>query len=171
MNKLIITIWGCLLLTGMAAQKPVQPTNSLIIDGKVKKSATYSLRDLETASSVEIRDVVLYNHKGEVRDTLRGIRGIPFKTLMEPVNLDYEQPKELNEFYFLFTASDGYKVVFSWNEVYNTPVGNQLYLITGMKGKKLPELDQRILFISTADEKTGRRYIKGLQRIEVRRVE
>ncbi|MFM7400213.1 MAG: molybdopterin-binding protein, partial [Bacteroidota bacterium] len=73
--------------------------------------------------------------------------------------------------YFVFVASDGYKVVFSWNEIYNTATGNQSFILTELKGSILANLEQRILFISTADEKTGRRYVKGLQRIEVRRAE
>jgi hypothetical protein len=40
-----------------------------------------------------------------------------------------------------------------------------------MEGKKLKYLGQRILFISTGDLKTGRRYIKGLEKIEVRQLE
>ena len=66
-------------------------------------------------------------------------------------------------------ASDGYKVVFSWNKIYNT--GNNFFIVTELEGKKLRELDQRIVFISTADLKTGRRYINGLTKIEVKRVE
>ncbi|MBK9592619.1 MAG: hypothetical protein IPO32_14365 [Crocinitomicaceae bacterium] len=67
----------------------------------------------------------------------------------------------MNEFYFIFTASDGYKVVFSWNEIYNSHAGNQFFILTEMEGKKIGEMNQRIVFISTADLQTGRRYIKG----------
>lgn len=171
MNRLIIVLAGFILTFGLEAQNQVQPTSSLIIDGKVRKGITYSLSELESLPPVDIKEVVLYNHKGEVKDTLRGMKGIPLKTLLEPVTFDYQQPKELNEFYLLFTASDGYKVVFSWNEVFNTETGNQLFVVTEMKGQKLGSINQRILFISASDEKTGRRYIKGLERINVRRAE
>jgi hypothetical protein len=40
-----------------------------------------------------------------------------------------------------------------------------------MGGKKLKDLEQRIMFISAADLKAGRRYIKGLEKIEVKRIE
>ena len=76
-----------------------------------------------------------------------------------------------SKIYFVFKASDGYKVVFSWNEIYNTDSGNNFFIVTELEGKKLKELEQRIMFISTADLKTGRRYIKGLEKIEVRQVE
>ena len=76
-----------------------------------------------------------------------------------------------DRFYFVFIASDGYRVVFSWNEIYNTETGNNFFIVTEMEGKKLYDVDQRIIFISTADLKTGRRYIKGLEKIEVRQLE
>lgn len=112
MNKLLISAACSLWLVGLSAQKNVQATDHVTIDGKIKSSITYSLSDLAALPSVEISDAVLYNHKGEIKDTLRNMRGIPLKSLMNPVVFDYEQPRELNEFYFLFTASDGYKVVF-----------------------------------------------------------
>ncbi len=39
-----------------------------------------------------------------------------------------------------------------------------------MKGKSMKELDQRIAFLSSKDLKSGRRYIKCLQSIEVKKL-
>ena len=72
--------------------------------------------------------------------------------------------------YFVFTASDGYRVVFSWNEIYNSESGKSFYIITEMKGKSLLEMDQRIAFLSSKDLKSGRRYIKCLESIEVKKI-
>lgn len=67
-------------------------------------------------------------------------------------------------------ASDGYKVVFSWNELYNTDIGKTVYLLTQIDGKPLKDLEQRMV-LCVADFKSGRRYVKSLDRIEVKRVE
>jgi len=61
-------------------------------------------------------------------------------------------------------------VVFSWNEIYNSEAGNSFYIITEMKGKSMKELDQRVVFLSSKDLKSGRRYIKCLQSIEIRKL-
>jgi len=131
----------------------------------------FKLADLAKFPQEAIKDQVIYNHKGEVKDTLTGMKGIPLKALLASVEYDYEKPKTLNEFYFVCIASDGYKVVFSWNEIYNTETGNSFFIVTRLEGKELKKIDQRIVFISTADLKTGRRYIKGLSKIEVKQVE
>lgn len=163
---LFLLFWG-----NTFSQREIVPTDSLIINGQIKNPTVFHLAELDTFSLVSIADQVIYNHRGEIKDTLTGMKGIPLKNLLASINFDYEKPKELNEFYFVFTASDGYKVVFSWNEVYNTPLGNQYYILTKMKGKNLADINQRIIFISSGDLKTGRRYIKGLSKIELKRID
>lgn len=167
---LILTI---AILTNLTvnAQRSIQPTDSLWVTGKIKNPTVFTLADLAIFPSTAIEDQIIYNHNGEVKDTLTGMSGIPLKTLLASILYVYDKPKFLNEFYFVFIASDGYRVVFSWNEIYNTETGNSFYLVTEMDGQKLNDLGQRILFISTADLKTGRRYIKGLEKIDVRQLE
>ena len=92
------------------------------------------------------------------------------KDLLGSVDFKSESPKTVSEFYLTLIASDGYKVVFSWNEIFNTEVGDHTYLITEKDGKKIQDLNERILVLSASDYKTGRRYIKGLQEIVVGRV-
>lgn len=148
-------------------------TDSLKILGRVKSSVVYRLGDLDTFTQISAKDQFIYNHNGSLKQRISGIKGIPIKRLLADVEFDYktEMPKSLNEFYFVCVASDGYKVVFSWNEIYNTEIGNGVLLITEMDGKKLVDINQRLLLISTSDLKLGRRYVKGLSRIEVCRIE
>ena len=40
-----------------------------------------------------------------------------------------------------------------------------------MGEKKMNELEERIMILSAADIKSGRRFIKGLQKIEVKRAD
>jgi hypothetical protein len=79
-------------------------------------------------------------------------------------------PKILSEFYMVCIASDNYKVVFSWNELFNTEVGKHVIIITGENGKTGMELGDRIALLSSADDATGRRFVKGLKKIIVERV-
>ena len=160
-----------LISSPLLAQRTVRPSETITIEGKIKNKKTFSAADLDMFPKVAIADQILYNHKGEVKNTVKNMKGVLLKTVLEKVEFDFEKPKELNEFYFVFVATDGYKVVFSWNEIYNTETGNNFYIVTEMEGKKIKEMDQRILFISTADLKSGRRYIKALEKIDVKRAE
>lgn len=162
-----------LLLIGNSiyAQRTITPSEAVTIEGKVKNGKTFSIAELDAFPKVAIPDQTLHNQKGEVKNTVKNMKGVLLKTVLEGIDFDYEKPKELNEFYFLFVSTDGYKVVFSWNEIYNTEAGNNFYIVTEMDGKPITELDQRILFIAATDLKPGRRYIKALEKIIIKRVE
>ncbi len=164
-------IFFLLTTLSLQAQREITPSETLKIEGKIKAGKMFTIADLESFPKVAIPDQTLYNHKGEVKSTVKNMKGVLLKTVLESIQFDYGKPKELNEFYFVFVATDGYKVVFSWNEIYNTETGNNFYFVTEMDGKNLKDLDQRILFISTADLKSGRRYIKALEKIQIKRLE
>ena len=169
--RTLILIVAILANFSVNAQRTIPSTDSLQVIGRIKNPTVFTLADLDTFLKTTIKDQLIYNHNGEVKDTVTGMKGIPLKTLLAPIIFVYDKPKSLNEFYFAFVASDGYKVVFSWNEIYNTETGDNCFIVTEMEGKKLKDLGERILFISAADLKTGRRYIKGLRIIEVRQLE
>ena len=169
--KLLFFLSGALITFQMVAQRIVPATDSFIIQGKIKSELALTLSDLDTFPKSIIKDQIIYNQKGEPKDTVTNMKGVLLKSVLTPIEYVYDKPKQLNEFYFVLTGSDGYRVVFSWNEIYNTEAGNQFYIVTEKEGKTIKEMDERILFISTADLKAGRRYIKGLQAIEVRQLE
>ena len=149
----------------------VPTTDSLHITGQIKTPIHFSLSDLDHLPKTNLPDQLIYNQKGEIKDTLTQLQGVPLKTILEKAEFLVEKPKELNEFYFIFIASDGYKVVFSWNEIFNTVVGDQCFFITSLAGKTMSDIQDHILFISTGDMKAGRRVVRGLEKIKVKRVE
>ena len=151
------------------SQRAIIPSDSFVIFGKVKSPLTIKIQDLSKLTGVEIPTQVIYNHKGEIKDTLRNLAGIPLKSILLASEYIYSKPKELNEFYFVLKATDGYRVVLSWNEIYNA--NSDFYVLTRFNGKPIAESNNRMIFISTSDLKPGRRYIKALSSIEVKELE
>ena len=92
------------------------------------------------------------------------------KDILDRVEIDAETPKLLSEYYLICIASDNYKVVFSWNEIFNSSTGRSVYIITSQDGKPASALDNRIALVSPKDQMTGRRYVKGLSKILIERV-
>jgi hypothetical protein len=170
MKRILAFVSIIFLSIAVRSQPTIIPTNDIRIFGAIEKVVNYSFDDILKFNTVNVEDQLIYNHSGDVKDTLNLLKGVPLKDFLRDVQYTYEKPKELNEFYFVFTASDGYRVVFSWNEIYNSEAGNSFYIITEMKGKSMKELDQRIVFLSSKDLKSGRRYIKCLQSIEIRKL-
>ena len=150
-------------------QKPIPTTENFTIEGKVKKTMMVSLADLSSYRSYSIDSLVITNHLGERRSTLKNVKGVLLRDILGKIEIDSENPKALSEFYFICVASDDYKVVFSWNEIFNNDLGRSIYILNGNDGKSASALDNRIALISQHDYTTGRRYVKGLQKIIIER--
>ena len=68
------------------------------------------------------------------------------------------------------TASDGYRAVFSWAELYLTSVGDSVLVVFEQDGKPLDDREGRIALVSLKDTPTGPRHVRSLQRVDVVRV-
>ncbi|HMG14744.1 MAG TPA: hypothetical protein VK590_04820 [Saprospiraceae bacterium] len=160
-----------ILAYSVQAQRISTPTDTLKISGKIKTELKYSLQQLDTFSVKIIGDIAITNQEGIVRRTAKNLKGIPIKSLLNKIDIEVDKPKFLNEYYFIFVASDGYKVVFSWNEIFNTEIGDNIFIITESEGTVYKDSKERILTVSAKDIGKGRRYIKNLEKIIVARVE
>ena len=167
-----ITLVLFVLITHVStAQQKIPLTDTLTISGNLVKEVKYTSSDLAKLTSVNIGDIAIKNHLGETRRTARNLKGIQVKQLLEGSKINIENHRLLSEFYFLFIASDNYSAVFSWNEIFNTETGNNIYIITEEDGKPMAQMDDRISLLVKTDIHTGRRHIKGLKKIIVKRAE
>lgn len=155
-----VSVWG---------QKS-ETTTEFVVSGLVKKELRFTVADIEKHPSKPIGDVVITNHMGEPRGTAKQLKGVLIKELLNNMELQEESPKRFSEFYLTFVAIDNYKVVYSWNEIFNSPTGDQLFVITSRDGRDIKDMQESILVLTPTDFKTGRRHIKGLSKILVERV-
>ena len=107
----------------------------------------------------------------ERKGVVKNLKGILLKEILASVAIAQDQPKLLSEYYFVLVASDGYKVVFSWNEIFNTQTGEYVFIVTEKDGKSGEAVPDRIALLSPGDDATGRRFVKGLTKIIVKRAE
>lgn len=169
MSKLYLTSCLTFLVLVSVGQKNIPVSESITISGVVEKEITIGFAEILALKSKPIADVLITNHTGEARSTAKGMKGILIKDLLATVPFKAESPKVLSEFYLAFISTDGYTAVFSWNELFNSPTGDNSYLIVEKEGEKLAEMPERILVMTPTDLRTGRRNIKGLNRIVVGR--
>lgn len=170
MKKNLLILFVFISLTAIA-QKEVAPTDEIVVTGLVQKEMKLSMTDVNQYTVHNIGDVEITNHAGEKRGTAKALKGILLKDFLSKVECKAESPKVLSEFIFVFTASDGYKVAYSWNEIFNSSTGDHLYLVTEKEGVSMSSSKDRMLLITTSDFKTGRRYMKGLNKIVVKRAD
>jgi hypothetical protein len=171
MNRTVLAFTIILVATILWAYDVQKPTPFITISGKVKSEKKFLLTDLQKFSLQPIGDVTISNHKGEVKGTAKGMKGILLRDMLDQVAVDTDNPKLFSEYYFVCKATDGYKVVYSWNELFNTTVGATVYVVLEKDQKSMADNEDGMLMISTQDVRTGRRYVKNLETIFVGRAD
>ncbi len=169
--KKILTLLVVFSTFHVSAQKTIVSTEIFKVEGKVKQHQSFSLQSLSDFPVIETDSIVITNHLLEKKGTIKKIKGVLLKDVLNKVAIDQENSKLLSEYYFVCVASDNYKVVFSWNEIFNNETGSQVIIITEQGGKKSSLMENRIALITLNDQATGRRYVKGLQKIIIERVQ
>lgn len=164
MYKFILLLF---LSASAFAQEVVKPTQSFLISGKVKKESVITMDSLQQYPLKEIGNLKVTNHLGEFKHQDEHLKGVLLKDVLSHTVFAVNAPKILSELYFVCLGADGYKVVYSWNELYNTPVGDQVYILMEKNGIKAAQMPENIQMTSTSDYKTGRRYLHNLSRITI----
>jgi len=100
----------------------------------------------------------------------RGYGCVRLVDVLQEAGIRQDARHALRRTYVIATASDGFKAVFSWGELFNTPIGRGVLVAYERDGTPLRDGEGRITLVSLADERPGTRHVKWLERIEVRRV-
>jgi len=160
-----------LLILFLSLTANAQVTKTISITGNIAKPVTVNFTDLKNYNSHSIDSLVILNHKQEYKSTLKKLKGVLLKEVLAKAEFTVNSPKVLSEFYIICIADDGYKVVFSWNEIFNSPTGDQALILTEINGNVAITQKEGIILITPTDKATGRRYVKNLSRITIHQVQ
>ncbi|MGF7078630.1 hypothetical protein [Mucilaginibacter sp. UYCu711] len=164
MKKLLLLLTFC---TSVAfAQETVKQTSQFSIAGKVKKGSVITMDSLKQYTIQTIGDIKITDHTGVFKHKDDKLKGILIKDVLSHTLFNVS-PKLLSTLYFVFVGADGYKVVYSWNELYNTEVGNHVYILMEKNGVKAADMKESLQMTSMMDMKTGRRYLHNLDKVIV----
>ena len=166
MKYFLLFCFGFLFLQGSIAQKT---SESITVSGDVQKEETIDITKLSGYTTVHVDSLHIYTHDMQPKGLMKNIDGVLLKDILSAIPFNNENPKVLSEYYIECQATDGYKVLFSWNEIFNSETGKQVMIITRKNGMNASQLDDRIALITPTDQATGRRYVKWLNRIIIHR--
>lgn len=167
MKIYILTFFSLAFFNLLSAQKNITYTDRFTINGKVKTPYTFRLNHTDSFTINNLGNIATINHMGQVLSEKKNVKGILLKDVISRSEISAVRPKDLFGFYFILSATDGYQVVLSWNEVFNE---NSVYIITDIDGKHQDKMDEKINILITKDVGKGHMYIKGLSTIVVNNV-
>jgi hypothetical protein len=168
MKKLLILLLICCGSASFAQSTYGPQTKQFTIKGLVAKESVITMDSLNSYPLKEIGDIKVTDHTGAFKHADEKLKGVLLKDILNHSTWTIAGgPHMFSSLYFTCMGSDGYAVVYSWNELFNTPVGDQVYIILEKNGIKADNLKESLQMTSMTDFKTGRRYLHNLDRIIV----
>lgn len=177
MKHIIWSFFAFLLVcTGIAQAHPQGDdasrfvTTRIKVEGVVENPLDLDVAALQQFSSQKINELSLICQSGADRGKLENFRGVLLRDLLAKAVIKAPAHNDVKKMAIIATASDGYKAVFSWNEIFNSPIGDGVLVFFEKNNLPLGNDEGRIAMVSTQDVRTGPRHVKWLQQIEVRKI-
>ncbi|MBV2235416.1 MAG: molybdopterin-dependent oxidoreductase [Sterolibacterium sp.] len=145
-------------------------TESVSLSGLVKNPLKLDPAALRQFPPQQVGEVPLVCQTGADRGKLENFKGVKLTDILDKAEIIAPGHNDVKKLAIIATASDGYKAVFSWNELFNSPLGEGVMVFFEKDGKPLGDEEGRIAMVSSKDSRTGPRHVKWLQDIEVKRI-
>ena len=158
--------WAAVLLCGAAF---AQTSTQVSVSGEVKTPLSLTPTDLrafpaeQQASFTQTRGTP----GQESRTTVRGVR---LKAVIDKAGLLAGARNDWKTTLVIATATDGYRAVFSWVELSNTPAGEGVLLVYERDGQPLDAREGQLSLLSTNDLRLGARHVRNVAKLEVRQL-
>lgn len=146
-----------------------QITNKVAVTGLVKHPFTITLDNIHQLKPQACNDVNIVCSSGETKKVLHSFEGVSLKYILDSAGIKMPRPKERGKYYIAVRASDGYTTIYAWNDIYNNPTGDHVFLIFSENSQPILQ-DGRFVMICRNDKVTGPRHVKWVERIEVARL-
>ena len=159
-----------LATTGEIPNRTEFVTESIAISGAVEHPLSLRVDDLRKFPPQQVGEVPMVCQSGANLGQLEHLKGVLLRDILEKAAVVSHSHNDVKKMAIIATASDGYKVIFSWTEVFNSPLGDGVIVFFEKDGKALGDDEGRIALVSTKDTRTGPRHVKWLQGIEVRKI-
>jgi DMSO/TMAO reductase YedYZ molybdopterin-dependent catalytic subunit len=148
------------------ARNRVRPpsTKFTVLDPVSKKQQVIRPADLKALPSIHVPNAVMIG-ECEGFHGIHSLDGVPLGTLLRRM-LSIPDPAPYNR-YVLITSDDGYCATYSFGEIFNSRMGDQIVIATIKDGKPLLPTDGFAMSV-TGEDSTGGRSVKRIKKIEVR---
>ncbi|RZT97914.1 molybdopterin-dependent oxidoreductase [Rivibacter subsaxonicus] len=150
-----------------AAQAPGPGPAGVSVRGDVLRPLQLGREELAAfAADEQASTSVLRRVAGQERQTTA--RGVRLRALLARAGLAERDRLDWRKTVVIVSASDGYRVVFSWPELENTEAGAQVLVLYERDGAPLPASEGPLALLAAADLRPGPRHVKWLSTVEVR---
>jgi DMSO/TMAO reductase YedYZ molybdopterin-dependent catalytic subunit len=166
-----LAVLALLAFTCVALAQSTDGSATLTVKGSVERELVLSIGELKQFPLHAVDDVRVVRDSAAATANPEGARRYTGCLLRDV--LDRAKPVERNRFdlrrsVVIATARDGYRAVFSWAELYLSPIGEGVLIVYQRDGAALSEDEGPLALVSLKDTRPGPRHVKWLRSLEVR---
>jgi len=143
----------------------------LTVRGNVEHELSLSIDDLKQLPVQRVEDVRVVRDMGSATsapEVARRYTGCLVRDVLERAKPVEKNRLDLRKSIVIVTASDGYRAIFSWAELYLSPIGEGALVVYERDGAPLPDSEGPLATVSLKDTRSGPRHVKWLRSIELR---
>ncbi len=145
-------------------------TTEISVFGSVLKPQKLNVAKLKELNATEVSQMAIVCGSGETKESSVSYKGAKLIDILDKAVVDISEKNGRNKIYVVATASDGYKALFSYQELENSVIGDKVIVFYEKNGSEVPDYEGKIGLISANDKKTGPRHIRSLKNIEIVRI-
>jgi hypothetical protein len=142
-------------------------SKAIRIVGRVKQPLVVRAEELCAMATEELNDLPIYCGTGDPKGSINHCRGVLLENVIAMAEVIKAAHNDTKKMFIVVSGGDGHKVVFSWQEIFNTPIGGGVMVLTEKNGHSLCEADGDLELVSAEDYFTGSRYVRMLRKIEI----
>ncbi|WP_077035497.1 molybdopterin-dependent oxidoreductase [Pelomonas sp. KK5] len=142
----------------------------LTLTGHLPGPARYALADLQRLPRHELGATAIQCFSGRPVAELQSLRGIRLVDVLAHAGFCEAPRAELKRCVIIGHGQDDYQAIFSWSELFNSPLGDAALIVYEQNGEPLAGHLGPLSLISAADRRLGPRNLRQLHTIEARRL-
>ncbi|MBU4261667.1 MAG: molybdopterin-dependent oxidoreductase [Proteobacteria bacterium] len=139
--------------------------------GRVTTPLILNIEQLRAMDPAETDDLPMICGNGDPKGCIGHCRGVLLSDIINRADILITGHNDTRKMFIVASSDDGYKVVFSWQEIFNTPTGEGIMVLLEKNGRSLYEEHGAVDLVSARDYLTGPRYVRQLRIIEIVLVE
>ena len=155
----------------LAHVEPASPdamvSREVVVSGCVKRRYSFDLCALMRLPTQLTGPLDVVCLSGRMVRSASEYKGVRLSALLDIAQLRLPQARDFTRAFVLAQGADGYSVMLSWHELYNTPVGIGALVVYERDGQPLDDDEGGIGLISTGDFRVALRQVRALKRLSV----
>ncbi len=144
---------------------------ALRICGRVTTPLVLDIEGLRSMESAQADDLPMICGNGDPKGCMGRCRGVLLADIINRAEILITGHNDTRQMFLIAASDDGYKVVFSWQEIFNTPTGEGIMVLLEKDGRSLYDEYGAVDLVSARDFLTGPRYVRRLRSVEIVLVE